>query len=1105
MNLSSIQEEVKKLFYIYPSYRAEVNRALRTLLALGIVMLVIITLPSLPSMQAFKDYLPVHITIETTSVVFALLIFVVGWNAYSNKISANILLLSVVFFAAALLDFSHILSYPGMPDYITPAGTEKAINFWLSARFIVAGGLLFIALFTLTPLQKNASRYPILILMMILVGLVHWIILFKDYLLPSTFIEGQGLTAFKVNSEYLLIGLNILTGFILLLRMRTAQSYCAVSIFTAVFIMAMSEFFFTLYADVTDIYNLAGHVYKVIAYYFIYKAIFVTTVQKPYKQLDESRKQLNTQNRLFSSIVNNIPNMVFLKDAKEFRFVFFNKAGEKLLGVSSQQILGKNDYDLVSREQAEFLISKDRETLQSDQVIEVQQERIKTVNGERILHTKKVAINDDNGQPEYLLGISEDITEMVKSAEALRNSERSLRASQSIAGIGSYIFDLKNMLWSCSDKLNKIFGIDESYEVSAKSWVRLIHPADRTMVKNHFRYDVMKKGEEFNQEYRIIRRNDQSVVWVYGVGRLEYDEAGQPSKMVGTIQDITKGKKTSESLTTLSLAVEQSPNSIVITDLDGKIEYVNDKFTKVTGYSKAEALGQNPRILKSGKIEPVIYEQMWKALCAGKVWQGELVNRRKDHSFYIESVTISPVKQPGGTITNYVAIKVDITEQKQLQKHIQKLAHFDQLTGLPNRVLLNDRVAYLLSHAKRSNEQIAVMFLDLDNFKKINDTLGHNVGDKILIEMAKRLKKLVRSEDTVSRLGGDEFVLVFSNTDENSALHIAHKIINTISKVSQVEQYELTVTASIGIALYPHDGEDFDTLLKNADAAMYQVKKTTRNRSQFFTEKMNAQSVRSLELTNALHLALKNGELEVYYQPQSRIEDGTTLGAEALLRWKHPEMGYISPAEFIPIAEESGLIIEIGEWVLKTVMAQIKAWKASDLADMVVAVNLSAIQFRQEHFAEKLVKMIDESGVPYESLELELTEAVAMHDAKYIIGIMNELHENGISIAIDDFGTGYSSLSYLKQFNANKLKIDQAFIRELSTSSDDRAIVSAIIDMASNLGMKTIAEGVETSEQLAFLRMQGCDEIQGYYYSKAIPADEFAEYFKENYKKIESV
>jgi diguanylate cyclase (GGDEF)-like protein len=388
------------------------------------------------------------------------------------------------------------------------------------------------------------------------------------------------------------------------------------------------------------------------------------------------------------------------------------------------------------------------------------------------------------------------------------------------------------------------------------------------------------------------------------------------------------------------------------------------------------------------------------------------------------------------------------------------------------------------------------MFLDLDHFKNINDTLGHSIGDQLLKETAKRLKTAIREEDTVSRLGGDEFIIVFPETDANGAMHVATKLMEAVSAPCLIEQHELIVTSSIGIAIYPGDGEDFETLSKSADTAMYRVKQENRNNFRFFTQEMQVHSVRNLQLGNALRLALARNELQVHYQPQVAMQDGRIIGAEALLRWYHPDFGTVSPAEFIPIAEDNGQIIPIGEWVLRTAVRQMKAWMESGLPPMVIAVNLSAVQFHQSGLTELVTRILDEEGLPHEQLELELTEAVAMKNPQAAIAVMDDLFAQGVRMSIDDFGTGYSSLSYLKRFKVYKLKIDQSFVRDITHDPEDKAIVSAIITMATELGMHTIAEGVETSEQLAFLRLKGCDEVQGYYFSKPLPSEQFASFVR---------
>lgn len=1080
--------------YIHSSHQNAFSKMMPIVVVLAIVLIIISMSPFIYAIHGYKDYLPLHMLLETISIVIAMQVAGLGWSAFSHKMPANIVFLTSIFFGVAILDFSHLLSYTGMPDYVTPSGPDKGIYFWLVARFLSAIGLLIFTISALRSLVSKTSQYLLLVSIFILIGCMHWLILFHQELFPPMFIVGQGLTALKTNTEYAIIALNVMTAVMLWRRMYQPQRYDIMAMFAAVCIMAMGELFFTFYADVTDIYNISGHIYKAIAYLFIYRAIFVTTVQKPYEELNTIQKQLHDKNRLLDSIVNNIPHMIFLKHASDLRYSLFNKAGEKLTGLSQNTLLNHTDNEFFPKDQADFFIQKDRETLRSGIIVDILNEPIDTPHGTRILHTKKIPIKDEYGQPQYLLGISEDITERINTQDALRESEAFLKESQKIAGLGSYILDLHTGIWSSSEILDQLFGINQDYEHSVAGWITIVHPEDRNWIDHYFKKEVIEKHKPFDQEYRIIRQGDQSVRWVHGLGKLEFDANGLPVKMVGTIQDITNTKQVTSSLLKLSLAVEQSPNSIVITDLEGNIEYVNSIFTTITGYTKEEVLGKNPSILKSDQTPQSTYDDMWQHLIRGETWHGELINRKKDQSIYIESATISPVKQSDGKITNYVAIKEDISEKKKSEVYIENLAHFDQLTGLPNRVMLHDRVTYLLGMAQRIHEAFAVMFLDLDHFKNINDTLGHTIGDQVLIEIANRIKMTVRDEDTVSRLGGDEFIMLFPNTDSNAAMHIATKLIAEISKISIIEHNELTITPSIGIAMYPNDGENFETLLKNADTAMYKVKRDSRNNFHFFTQEMQLNLVRNLQLENALRHALERNELEVYYQPQVAIEDGHIIGAEALLRWHHPELGMISPAEFIPIAETSGQIIAIGEWVLRTAIQQTKAWMASGFNPMIIAINLSAIQFRQNNLLSLVTEILEEVQLPSEYLELELTEAVTMHDPKSVIDVMNKFHEQGIRMSIDDFGTGYSSLSYLKQFKVYKLKIDQSFIRDISDDPDDRAIVSAIIDMAHNLGLQTIAEGVETAEQLAFLRLHGCNEVQGYYFSKPLPSLEFEQF-----------
>ena len=947
------------------------KKAIMILLFFGLALVTVLLSPSLFDLHITEAYQAFHMILETIPIIIAMQIAGLGWNTYRHRYSTKILFLSLIFLGVGIFDFTHMLSYQGMPYFLTPNTPDKTIYFWLAARLFSTIGILIYVLYSFHSVMTQTYRILLTIAILTLIGVMHWPLVHPESINYIFFTSEYGLTSLKISIEYFIILMNLMTGLILYKQMKEADSSYIGTLFIAVGLMAMSEFFFTLYSNLTDIYNVMGHIYKAIAYLFIYRAIFVTSVQDPYKDLEESKSQLDKKNQWLSSILDNIPHMVFVKNASDLRFALFNKAGEKLLGSSKEELIGRNDYDLFPKEQADYFIKKDTETLQKQTSIDIAKEEIETPAGKRILHTTKIILKDEDGKPNYLLGISEDIT------------ERELASSK---------------------------------------------------------------------------------------------------------------------LLKLSLAVEQSPNSVIITDLDGNIEYANKMFTTVTGYSLDEVIGTNPRVLKSGNTPQETYDEMWECLTRGEIWRGELINLRKDKSPYIELATISPVKQPDGTTTNYVAIKVDITAKKRDEAQMENLAHFDQLTGLPNRVMLYDRIKYLLNMAQRNNESMSVMFLDLDHFKNINDSLGHSIGDKLLIEIAKRIKMAIRDEDTVSRLGGDEFIMLFPDTDANTAMHIATKLISVISQPLIIQEHELIITPSIGIAIYPDDGDNFETLLKNADTAMYKVKNDSRNNFNFFTQEMQLHSSRNLLLANALHYALERNELEVYYQPQISIEDGHVIGAEALLRWKHPDLGMISPAEFIPIAEDSGQIIAIGEWVLRTAINQVKICVDKGFDPFIMAVNLSAVQFRQPNLIGVVNKILEEVQLPQEYLELELTEAATMSEPQSAIDIMNTFYDQGIRMAIDDFGTGYSSLSYLKQFKVYKLKIDQSFICNIENDSDDRAIVSAIIDMANNLGLRTIAEGVETSEQLAFLRLHGCNEVQGYYFSKPLPAQKFLEFLHKNSK-----
>lgn len=947
------------LFWLHPSHRPSMRRTgfIVGLLALGVALAWALQAP--PGTRSIAGYLPLHSLLETLSIVIAALVFAVGWNAYSGKLAGNIVLLSCVFLGVALLDFSHVLSFKGMPDYVTPSDVEKSINFWLLARTLAAVVMLVIAIVPWRPFTSAATRYVLLAAVTAATVAVHWLLLFHQDLFPHTFIAGQGLTAFKINSEYVIIALNLATAAVLWRRMREPHSINVVALFGAACTMAMSEFFFTLYADVTDIYNLMGHIYKVVSYLFIYHSIFVTTVKNPYQQLSASQNQQQ-------ATLDAIPDLLFELDI-EGRYHNYHSPRTELMAAPANELLGRTVHDILPASAARTVMSALREANEKGCSTGAQF-KLPLPQGDTWFELSVARKPDGPEHSPHFIVLSRDVTERIQLKTQLTESNHLLKTVIDTAPIRIFWKDRDSRYLGCNLAFARDAGLADADDIAGKTDDQL----------------GWKKQAD-------LYRTDDQMIMAQGIPKLSYDE---------------------------------------------------------------------PQTTPDGR-------SIW--LRTSKV----------------------PLRNGSNEVTGLLGIYEDITERKLAEERIQYLLNFDVLTGLPNRIQLENRIKYALGLAKRRNEHLALMSVSLDHFKDINDTLGRRIGDALLIQLAKRLRSSLREEDTVSRLGGDEFTVMSPGADASGAMHVAKKLLDAIAAPYQIEQYELAVTASIGIALYPEDGADMETLTRNVDTAMYRAKQDDHNSYRFFTAEMQVRSARKLQLANALHHALDGTQLQVVYQPQLSMHAGSVIGAEALLRWQHPELGAISPAEFIPMAEDSGMILQIGEWVLRQSVRQAKTWMEKGISPLIMAVNLSAIQFRQPDLPDIVSRILDEEGLPPAYLELELTESAAMHDPQSAVIMINNLHDRGIRMSIDDFGTGYSSLSYLKRFKVYKLKIDQSFVRDISTDPEDKAIVGAIISMAKSLGLKTIAEGVETEGQLAFLREQGCDEVQGYYYSRPLPAEQF--------------
>lgn len=556
-------------------------------------------------------------------------------------------------------------------------------------------------------------------------------------------------------------------------------------------------------------------------------------------------------------------------------------------------------------------------------------------------------------------------------------------------------------------------------------------------------------------------------------------------------REIRQRKLAEQGLRLSAKVFENNTEAIMITDAAQRIVMVNQAFTDITGYGADEVLGKCPGLLSSSRHSQAFFETFWNSLNTRDLWRGEIWNKRKNGEVFPEWVTISVLRDEQSNVTHYIAVYLDITERKKEEERINYLANYDVLTGLPNRHLLADRVDQALSSAQRHQGRVAVMFIDLDRFKNINDSLGHDIGDALLKQVATQLKACLRRTDTIARQGGDEFVAVLTELDSaDEVIFVAEKMIESLQGKFNLGEYQLSITPSIGISIYPDDGETSVQLMRNADLAMYRAKDSGRNNFQFYAPEMNIKALERLKLENCLRTAIVQQQLMVYYQPKVNMASGEMVGMEALLRWQHPELGLVSPAVFIPVAEESGLINEIGDWVLRQVCLQARLWQAQRYRIVPIAVNLSARQLKQGDFLARVQTILRDAGLDACYLELEITESMLMDMGASGVGVLEKLRAGGIALSLDDFGTGYSSLSRLKNLPLDRLKIDQSFVRDIVTDPDDASIVSATAVLAHALNLRVTAEGVETPEQLDFIRSLGCEEYQGYLFSRPVPADE---------------
>jgi len=674
--------------------------------------------------------------------------------------------------------------------------------------------------------------------------------------------------------------------------------------------------------------------------------------------------------------------------------------------------------------------------------------------------------------------------------EKIKASEKELRNIFRDMQDTYYRTDSEGAIIRLSGSVKKILGY-EVVELLGTKISDLYSEPDRRLEL----VEQLEKGNGAVQNFdAALKHKDGSIVWVSTNAHYYRDEKDNILGIEGMIRDISQDREAELQMQKMSSALEQSADMMMITDVNGVVEYINPAFEHITGYSRDELIGHLPGKLKSGKQSVDFYRKLWETILNGEVFRDVFVNRKKDGKLYYEDKAITPIKNTQGQITHFVATGHDITRRMENEERLSFMAHHDALTELPNRTLFMDRLKQSLAHARRYSKRAAVLFIDLDRFKRINDTLGHDIGDQLLTQLAVRLGGSIRQDDTVARLGGDEFAVLLNDIEtEQDVSQLAKMLLLDLEKPFDVGGRELFMTASIGISLFPNDGEDSGTLLKNADIAMYKAKDLGKNNYKFYSADMSARAFQRLTMETSLRRALEREEFRLFYQPQINIETGEITGVEALIRWQHPDLGLVPPNDFIPLLEETGLITQVGYWVISAACRQMQAWHEAGFPGLMMSVNISGRQFHATEFIEKIETLVSESRVSPGMMEMEITESILMENQRSTIAALEALGKIGFRIAIDDFGTGYSSLSYLRRFKIDTLKVDQSFIRDVIENPDDAAIASAIIAMAQSLKLKVVAEGVETEQQLAFLKEHDCRYVQGYLFSRPLPVDELTQ------------
>jgi diguanylate cyclase (GGDEF)-like protein/PAS domain S-box-containing protein len=851
---------------------------------------------------------------------------------------------------------------------------------------------------------------------------------------------------------------------------------------------------------------------------------------------------LNAENPLFiKQIADSLPGMVAVYSIRTGSYVYVNEAVHKLLGYTpddfinggvefASSLIHPDDVPMIVEENTKALKeanSRPGDPTSKDPIVGFEY-RMRHKNGEyKWLHTEGSVFNrGEDGLVDHVLNISIDITDrkvmestLEKMAHNLedRVKERTLEHELLATTLQSHTDRLQALLGSLpgvvwetlgkpessnqritfvSDRAEPLLGYSPEEWINHENfWPVVVHPDDHPQAQQ-VSEEYFLRGQGGSNLYRW-RTKDGKSLWMESHVEVIKDTEGNPVGLRGVSIDVTdrvraeRGRKESDEL--FRLMIEGVKDYGIFTmDPDGFIITWNEGAQRMYQYDEQEIIGKHASTLySSDSLRRDEFENELRVTAKEGKYISESLRLRKDNSAFLAEAITTALYDDKNNLRGFARVVRDVTERAEAEETIRHQALHDPLTGLPNRKALEERIEVLIKQANRHHSKIAVMFLDLDRFKNINDSLGHLIGDMLLKEVASRFRSIIRAEDTVARLGGDEFVITLSDIGHSGdVIKVAKKIIESMQVPMQIGQHSLRITSSIGVAIFPSDGQDIYGLLKNADTALYRAKELGRNRYQFFNQTMNVQASERLTLENSLHNAIESGELELYYQPIVDTKTQRLASVEALVRWNHPKLGKIYPNEFIPLAEEIGVIFPLGEWVLKTACNQLRDWQEEGVLVRSVSLNLSARQFSEPKLIDSVKTIVAESGVATNALEFEITESIAMENLDRTVNILRYLKQMGINIAIDDFGMGYSSLNYLKRFPLHSLKIDKSFVRHAITNSQDATIIRTIIAMAHSLGLKVVAEGVETEQQYSFLKQLDCDRVQGYYLGMPMPAHE---------------